>query len=103
MKTRTSKDAQREKRVRAGLSSLLVSVHFTEAERPILYILADGKSHHRDELIATRNDRLFTPRNLSSQINNIRVKIRPFHHGILCINLHRKFYYQYVILLSSLG
>lgn len=92
-----------ERNVREELSSALVGIHFAPVEKKILYILADGQPHLIDDLVPLLNDTQSTRSNVSAHITNIRRKLRPVHHHIVCINKKRRSYYQYVILLTWLS
>lgn len=90
-----------EQKIREALSSLLVSIHFGEIERKILYVLADGEPHSREEIMGHVDEEQWTTTNLSSHVKNIRRKLKQVGHGIVCELREQKFHYRYVIFLHS--
>ncbi len=94
--------SKQERDIRSALSSVLIGIPFFPMEKTLLFILADGKSHSRDELVAAANDPTWTPVNLTSHIGHIRDKIKHLGHGILCESRSRRYHYRYVIFLHSL-
>lgn len=92
-----------ERKIREELSASLLGIHFNAMERKILFLLADGLPHKANDLVTAMNDPNWTRSNLSSQIKNIRPKIRTIHHDIICETRHRQYHYRYVISLSYLA
>jgi DNA-binding response OmpR family regulator len=57
---------------------------FTDTERKILGILADGLPHTRPELHACLPDELSSLTTIQFHISRIRKKLRPFGQDIVC-------------------
>lgn len=73
---------------------------YTRTELRILDLLCDGLPHQRGELCTTI-DTLATPTTLQRHISNIRSKLRPTGHDIVCEIYNAKICYRHVILLAS--
>lgn len=93
-----------ETKEREALGSALAEVNFTEIQKRILYILADGKPHLITDMIAQvyPDDTEASRRNLTDHVSLLRIKLRPLHHEIICELIKRRTYYRYVLLLPYL-
>jgi len=74
-------------------------VQFTKTQQALLSTLADGRPHLRSELLSLIPDDL-SIHSLNNHIKNIRMKLRPHGHDIVCELLNRRISYRHVILLS---
>jgi DNA-binding CsgD family transcriptional regulator len=72
---------------------------FTPTERRMLTLLADGMPHTRFELHKCLWDDLSPLQAIWAHISNIRAKIRPQGHDIICEIYNRTVHYRHVILL----
>lgn len=79
-----------------------VKLKFTPTEERILALLSDGKAHLHSHIIKKCLwDELTSRGTLKVHVANIRKKIRPYGHDIICryhghINCVQLFYYQHV-------
>ena len=71
-------------------------VKFTKAEQKILQILGDGLRHHKTDIAQELNGE----DSVAVHISNIRKRIRPLGHDIVCEYHQRKLYYRYVRLIN---
>lgn len=78
-------------------------VTFTTIEQRIMSVLADGRPHHRNEILDCLLDPLAQRYNVYNHISRIRSKLRPHQHDILCVIRQGTIFYQHVILLCALS
>jgi DNA-binding response OmpR family regulator len=79
----------------------MTSNGFTPTERAILKVLEDGKPHPRDELRACLPDKLGNFQNVNVHVTNLRRKLRPRGHNVVCLLIQRRIHYQHVMLLHT--
>jgi hypothetical protein len=76
---------------------------FTPTEQSILAVLADGLPHPPDEIKAAideDNPSMVAITNLRNHISNIRKKLRPKGHTVVCEIHNRTVHYRHVRLLK---
>ena len=74
---------------------------FTETEKKILLVLADGRPHRAEELMKCLTDELAEKYALWQHISRLRKKINPLGQDIVCVFVNRRNMYRHVRLLGS--
>ena len=74
---------------------------FTETEKRMLQVLADGMAHTREELHACLPDELSALSAIKRHLTEIRKKLRPQGQDIICQLKDRRPLYRHVRLLAS--
>lgn len=73
---------------------------FTYYQQLLLDVLSDGMAHSRDELCKAL-DKYATPDNLQYHIGELRKKMIPVGHNIICETKQRKIYYRHVMMINQ--
>lgn len=72
---------------------------FTATEKRLMKVLSDHLPHRPRELLACLNDPQFSRLiNVQDHLSNIRTKIRPHGHEIVCEIYNRTVHYRWVFL-----
>lgn len=69
---------------------------FTRVQLKMLVVLADGKSHTREELHSCLVDDLGPLKNIRAHLTGIRKHLRPLGHDIVCEIRNRRVFYRQV-------
>lgn len=77
------------------------SIHYTAIESRIVLLLSDGLPHHRQDVLECLGDSQATLNNLQKHISNIRHKLRPRGHDIICEIYRSKVHYRHIRLLNT--
>jgi hypothetical protein len=80
-------------------------MRFTPWQTVVLDLLADGKNHLRSELLTTLEDpyagKDLLIRRLNKNLVDLRDRLRPNGHDIVCTLVNRRVAYRHVRLLDS--
>lgn len=71
---------------------------YTPTQQRMLTVLADGKSHAREELVACLNDELS---NLNVMMYTLRCRLRPIGQDVACELVNGATYYRQVRVVTT--